>query len=65
MTIIIISADFAAPDHVTRALSEATLSENILLNQYTRGFVRFDHLTVFDQEGYAYVSHSLGASPAG
>jgi len=31
--------DFAAPEHVTKALSDATLSTtNVLLNQYTRGF---------------------------
>ncbi|XP_046985037.1 kynurenine aminotransferase isoform X1 [Schistocerca americana] len=30
--------DFAAPDYVTKALSDATLSDNVLLNQYTRGF---------------------------
>uniref|UniRef100_A0A0N7ZB94 Aminotransferase class I/classII large domain-containing protein n=1 Tax=Scylla olivacea TaxID=85551 RepID=A0A0N7ZB94_SCYOL len=31
--------DFAAPDHVRKALSEAAVSEtNFLLNQYTRGF---------------------------
>lgn len=31
--------DFAAPEHVSRALADATLSTNVLLNQYTRGFV--------------------------
>lgn len=31
--------DFAAPDYVTKALAEATSGENVLLNQYTRGFV--------------------------
>lgn len=31
--------DFAAPAHVTQALADATLSPNVLLNQYTRGFV--------------------------
>ncbi|XP_042909456.1 kynurenine aminotransferase isoform X2 [Parasteatoda tepidariorum] len=30
--------DFAAPSHVAKALSEACLSSNVLLNQYTRGF---------------------------
>ncbi|CAL1270235.1 unnamed protein product [Larinioides sclopetarius] len=30
--------DFAAPAHVTKALSDAVLSPNVLLNQYTRGF---------------------------
>ncbi|GFS96660.1 kynurenine--oxoglutarate transaminase 3 [Nephila pilipes] len=30
--------DFAAPDHVAKALSEAVISSNVLLNQYTRGF---------------------------
>ncbi|KAG0720463.1 Kynurenine--oxoglutarate transaminase 3 [Chionoecetes opilio] len=31
--------DFAAPDHVRKALSQAASSEtNVLLNQYTRGF---------------------------
>jgi len=32
--------DFAAPLHVCKALSDAVMSENVLLNQYTRGFVR-------------------------
>jgi len=31
--------DFAAPDYVTKALAEVTTGENVLLNQYTRGFV--------------------------
>ena len=32
--------DFAAPDNVRKALAAATTSEsNVLLNQYTRGFV--------------------------
>lgn len=31
--------DFAAPDYVTKALSEVATGENVLLNQYTRGFV--------------------------
>jgi kynurenine--oxoglutarate transaminase/cysteine-S-conjugate beta-lyase/glutamine--phenylpyruvate transaminase len=32
--------DFAAPDHVTQGLADAaTDSKNVLLNQYTRGFV--------------------------
>lgn len=31
--------DFAAPEHVAKALSEAAIGPNILLNQYTRGFV--------------------------
>lgn len=30
--------DFAAPEHVTKALSDAASSPNVLLNQYTRGF---------------------------
>ncbi|CAG2116186.1 unnamed protein product, partial [Medioppia subpectinata] len=30
--------DFAAPSHVRKALSDATLSDDFLLNQYTRGF---------------------------
>ncbi|CAM6032120.1 unnamed protein product, partial [Sphagnum compactum] len=30
--------DFAAPLHVCKALSDAVMSENVLLNQYTRGF---------------------------
>lgn len=30
--------DFGAPEHVLKALSAATLSDNVLLNQYTRGF---------------------------
>ncbi|RWS20784.1 Kynurenine--oxoglutarate transaminase 3-like protein, partial [Leptotrombidium deliense] len=29
--------DFAAPENVTKALSEATLSTDVLMNQYTRG----------------------------
>jgi len=33
--------DFAAPDYVTKALSEVASGENVLLNQYTRGFVSF------------------------
>lgn len=32
-------ADFAAPDYVTKALAEVATGENVLLNQYTRGFV--------------------------
>ena len=31
--------DFAAPKHVTDALAEVAKSENILLHQYTRGYV--------------------------
>jgi hypothetical protein len=31
--------DFAAPGHVTQALADAATSQNVLLNQYTRGFV--------------------------
>lgn len=31
--------DFAAPEVVTQALAQATTSDNIFLNQYTRGFV--------------------------
>ena len=31
--------DFAAPQHVSDALIQATKSENVSLNQYTRGFV--------------------------
>lgn len=30
--------DFAAPDHITKSLSEAVRNSNVLLNQYTRGF---------------------------
>ncbi|CAG2181407.1 unnamed protein product, partial [Oppiella nova] len=30
--------DFAAPQHVCKALADATLSQDVLLNQYTRGF---------------------------
>ncbi|XP_054712521.1 kynurenine aminotransferase-like isoform X2 [Uloborus diversus] len=30
--------DFAAPEHVAKALSDATTGPNVLLNQYTRGF---------------------------
>jgi len=30
--------DFAAPDHVAKALSDAATGPNVLLNQYTRGF---------------------------
>ena len=31
--------DFHAPENVKKALANATLNENPLLNQYTRGFV--------------------------
>jgi kynurenine--oxoglutarate transaminase/cysteine-S-conjugate beta-lyase/glutamine--phenylpyruvate transaminase len=31
--------DFAAPDYVTKALADIATGENVLLNQYTRGFV--------------------------
>lgn len=31
--------DFAAPEVVTHALAQATTSDNVFLNQYTRGFV--------------------------
>lgn len=31
--------DFAAPPHVSKALSDAATGPNVLLNQYTRGFV--------------------------
>lgn len=31
--------DFAAPEYVTKALAEATTGSNVLINQYTRGFV--------------------------
>jgi hypothetical protein len=45
--------DFAAPDYVTKALSEVATGENVLLNQYTRGFVSIVftvllHLLVFE-----------------
>ncbi|KAE8742516.1 hypothetical protein FOCC_FOCC011926 [Frankliniella occidentalis] len=30
--------DFAAPEHVTKALAEVCTGENVLMNQYTRGF---------------------------
>lgn len=38
--------DFAAPDFVTKALADATMNSNVLLNQYTRGYVIsiFNHL---------------------
>jgi kynurenine--oxoglutarate transaminase/cysteine-S-conjugate beta-lyase/glutamine--phenylpyruvate transaminase len=39
--------DFAAPPHVSQALAEATLSSNVLLNQYTRGFVSFNWMRCF------------------
>jgi kynurenine--oxoglutarate transaminase/cysteine-S-conjugate beta-lyase/glutamine--phenylpyruvate transaminase len=32
--------DFAAPLHIRKALSDVVMSENYLLNQCTRGFVR-------------------------
>lgn len=32
--------DFDAPENVRKALADAVLSDNYLLNQYTRGFVR-------------------------
>lgn len=31
--------DFAAPDYVTKALSSIASGDNVLLHQYTRGFV--------------------------
>lgn len=31
--------DFAAPEYVTKALRDVASSENVLLHQYTRGFV--------------------------
>lgn len=31
--------DFAAPEHVAKALAQAVVSPNVLLNQYTRGYV--------------------------
>ena len=31
--------DFAAPDYVTKALADTAVGPNVLLNQYTRGFV--------------------------
>jgi kynurenine--oxoglutarate transaminase/cysteine-S-conjugate beta-lyase/glutamine--phenylpyruvate transaminase len=34
--------DFAAPDYVTKSLSAIATGENVLLNQYTRGFVSSD-----------------------
>lgn len=30
--------DFAAPEHVTRALADTAVGPDVLLNQYTRGF---------------------------
>lgn len=35
--------DFAAPDYVTKALAETAVGSNVLLNQYTRGFVSALH----------------------
>jgi hypothetical protein len=32
--------DFAAPLHIRKALSNVVMSEDLFLNQYTRGFVR-------------------------
>lgn len=31
--------DFAAPKYVTEALAQVAQSDNVLLHQYTRGFV--------------------------
>lgn len=31
--------DFAAPEYVTKALADIAKGENLLLHQYTRGFV--------------------------
>lgn len=31
--------DFAAPEHVTKALADVATSDNVLIHQYTRGFV--------------------------
>lgn len=39
--------DFAAPEYVTKALSEVATGENVLLNQYTRGFVSSVFLILF------------------
>lgn len=33
--------DFACPDYITSALADIAKSDNALLQQYTRGFVRF------------------------
>lgn len=38
--------DFAAPKYVTDALGQVAQSDNLLLHQYTRGFVRF-HLIFY------------------
>lgn len=35
--------DFAAPAHVAKALADAVQSPNVLLNQYTRGYVSIDY----------------------
>lgn len=31
--------DFAAPEHVTKALADVATGDNVLIHQYTRGFV--------------------------
>lgn len=33
--------DFAPPDHITEALAATAKGDNILLHQYTRGYVIF------------------------
>lgn len=33
--------DFAAPDYVTKALENICKGDNVLLHQYTRGFVSY------------------------
>lgn len=33
--------DFACPDYITTALADIAKSDDVLLQQYTRGFVRF------------------------
>lgn len=39
--------DFAAPRQVTQALANATTGENVLLNQYTRGFVSYFFILIY------------------
>lgn len=49
--------DFAAPEHVAKALSDATLSTtNVLLNQYTRGFVSFFAFPSSSWSGLIFIS---------
>ena len=40
--------DFAPPKHVTDALADVVKGDNILMHQYTRGYVRYNvHFNCF------------------